>query len=294
MLRFDLHCHTTASDGALSPTELVLRAAEKGVDVLAITDHDTLAGLAEAAEAVASHQLPLRLVNGVEISTNWEHHEIHIVGLGVALTSAPLQAFLKDQAQRRRERAEEIGRRLEKCGIPDAFAGAQALAGDAEVTRAHFARHLVNTGVVDSIQKVFKRYLSRGNKGYVPAQWPVMAEAIAAIHAGGGKAVLAHPGRYDLTTKWIKRLMVAFGEAGGDAMEVCLPQQSPIERANLGQWAEEHGLLISVGSDFHQPQPWLELGRGLWLPKHGQPLWQVHPALFGVTLAEVQTTDASA
>lgn len=293
LLRFDLHSHTTASDGHLSPSELVRRAAEKGVGVLAITDHDTLAGIDEAAATLAAEALPLRLVSGVEISSGWESHEIHVVGIGVDVKNDGLLTFLADQGRRRRERAEEMGRRLEKCGIPGAFEGALALAGDAEVTRAHFARYLVSVGVADSMQKVFKKYLSRGNKGYVPAQWPEMAAAIAIIQQAGGRAVLAHPSRYDLSTKWLKRLLVAFKAAGGDAMEACLPQQSPTERANLGLWAEEHGLLISVGSDFHFPQPWLELGRGLWLPKHGRPLWQAHPELFGLTAADV-TADASA
>ncbi|MBL0544614.1 PHP domain-containing protein [Aeromonas jandaei] len=285
-MRFDLHCHTTASDGVLSPAELVRRAAEKEVEVLAITDHDTLAGLDEARSTIAAEQLPLRLVSGVEISTSWEHHEIHIVALGVDEKNPQLTDFLTGQQARREERAQEIGRRLEKCLIPGTYEEAKQLAGDAAVTRAHFARVLVARGVADNMQKVFKKYLSRGNKGYAPAQWPEMGEAITAIHAAGGLAVLAHPSRYDLTAKWIKRLLVAFKAAGGDAMEVSLPQQSPQERANLGQWANEYGLAISVGSDFHFPSNWTELGRHLWLPKEGTPLWLVSPDHFGLSQEE--------
>lgn len=285
-MRFDLHCHTTASDGVLSPAELVRRAAEKEVEVLAITDHDTLAGLDEARSTIVAEQLPLRLVNGVEISTGWEHHEIHIVALGVDEKNPQLTDFLAGQQARREERAQEIGRRLEKCLIPGTYEEAKQLAGDAAVTRAHFARVLVARGVADNMQKVFKKYLSRGNKGYAPAQWPEMGEAITAIHAAGGLAVLAHPSRYDLTAKWIKRLLVAFKAAGGDAMEVSLPQQSPQERANLGQWANEYGLAISVGSDFHFPSNWTELGRHLWLPKEGTPLWLVSPDHFGLSQEE--------
>ncbi|MFQ2193734.1 RNase RNM [Aeromonas jandaei] len=285
-MRFDLHCHTTASDGVLSPAELVRRAAEKEVEVLAITDHDTLAGIDEARSTIAAEQLPLRLVSGVEISTGWEHHEIHIVALGVDEKNPQLTDFLTGQQARREERAQEIGRRLEKCLIPGTYEEAKQLAGDAAVTRAHFARVLVARGVADNMQKVFKKYLSRGNKGYAPAQWPEMGEAITAIHAAGGLAVLAHPSRYDLTAKWIKRLLVAFKAAGGDAMEVSLPQQSPQERANLGQWANEYGLAISVGSDFHFPSNWTELGRHLWLPKEGTPLWLVSPDHFGLSQEE--------
>ncbi|MFB2747603.1 RNase RNM, partial [Aeromonas veronii] len=258
-MRFDLHCHTTASDGVLSPAELVRRAAEKQVEVLAVTDHDTLAGLDEVRRTIEAEQLPLRLVSGVEISTGWEHHEIHIVALGVDEKNPQLTDFLAGQLARREARALEIGRRLEKCLIPGTYEEAKQLAGDAAVTRAHFARVLVARGVADNMQKVFKKYLSRGNKGYAPAEWPEMNEAIAAIHAAGGLAVLAHPSRYDLTAKWIKRLLVAFKAAGGDAMEVSLPQQSPQERANLGQWAKDHDLYISVGSDFHFPSNWTEL-----------------------------------
>ncbi|HHQ4713868.1 TPA: RNase RNM [Aeromonas veronii] len=282
-MRFDLHCHTTASDGVLSPAELVRRAAEKQVEVLAVTDHDTLAGLDEVRRTIEAEQLPLRLVSGVEISTGWEHHEIHIVALGVDEKNPQLTDFLAGQLARREARALEIGRRLEKCLIPSTYEEAKALAGDAAVTRAHFARVLVARGVADNMQKVFKKYLSRGNKGYAPAEWPEMSEAIAAIHAAGGLAVLAHPSRYDLTAKWIKRLLVAFKAAGGDAMEVSLPQQSPQERANLGQWAKDHDLYISVGSDFHFPSNWTELGRHLWLPKEGMPVWLAYPGHFGLT-----------
>ncbi|MCF7743319.1 RNase RNM [Aeromonas veronii] len=285
-MRFDLHCHTTASDGVLSPAELVRRAAEKQVEVLAVTDHDTLAGLDEVRRTIEAEQLPLRLVSGVEISTSWEHHEIHIVALGVDEKNPQLTDFLAGQLARREARALEIGRRLEKCLIPGTYEEAKQLAGDAAVTRAHFARVLVARGVADNMQKVFKKYLSRGNKGYAPAEWPEMSEAIAAIHAAGGLAVLAHPSRYDLTAKWIKRLLVAFKAAGGDAMEVSLPQQSPQERANLGQWANEYGLAISVGSDFHFPSNWTELGRHLWLPKEGTPLWLVSPDHFGLSQEE--------
>ncbi|RQM63290.1 RNase RNM [Aeromonas enteropelogenes] len=285
-MRFDLHCHTTASDGVLSPAELVRRAAEKEVAVLAVTDHDTLAGLDEVRQTIAAEQLPLRLVSGVEISTGWEHHEIHIVALGVDEKNSRLVEFLRGQQARREARAEEIGRRLEKCLIPGTYEEAKQLAGDAAVTRAHFARVLVARGVADNMQKVFKKYLSRGNKGYVPAEWPEMRDAIAVIHDAGGLAVLAHPSRYDLTAKWIKRLLVAFKAAGGDAMEVSLPQQSPQERANLGQWAKEYDLYISVGSDFHFPSNWTELGRHLWLPKEGTPLWLAYPGHFGLSAEE--------
>ncbi len=276
-MRVDLHSHSTASDGRLSPADLVRRAVSKQVDMLALTDHDTVAGLPAAHATIAVENLALKLVNGIELSTSWDSIEIHIVGLHIDATSSELTAAIGRQAEARNIRAVELGRRLEKQRIAGAYEGALALAGDATLTRAHFARFLVEAGHCHSQQKAFDQYLGRGAKAYVPHQWMSMAEAIAVIHQAGGWAVLAHPGRYTLSTKWMKRLIAQFAEAGGDAMEVSLPQQSPNERANLGQWCREHGLLASVGSDFHSPTTWLELGKNLWLPKDVTPVWHQFP-----------------
>ena len=157
--------------------------------------------------------------------------------------------------------------------LEQALHRALALANGASLTRAHFARYLVEAGHCNTQQKAFDHYIGRGGKAYVPHQWMSIAEAIQVIHAAGGLAVLAHPGRYKLSTKWLKRLLQLFKEAGGDALEVSLPQQSPQERANLGLWCREHQLLASVGSDFHAPTSWQELGRNLWLPKDVTPVW---------------------
>lgn len=247
------------------------------VGVLAITDHDTTAGLAEAAAAIAEQALPLRLVNGVEISTLWENHEIHIVGLGMDVTHPALVALLAEQTERRNWRAQEIGVRLGKARIPDAYAGAQRLAGAGAVTRGHFARYLVELGVANNMAQVFKKYLAKGKTGYVPPQWCTIEQAIDAIHQSGGQAVMAHPGRYDLTAKWLKRLLAHFAEHGGDAMEVAQCQQAPHERAQLAKYAQDYHLLASQGSDFHQPCSWIELGRKLWLPGGVEPVWRDWP-----------------
>ncbi|MGL5947536.1 MAG: RNase RNM [Aeromonas sp.] len=292
-MRFDLHSHSTASDGHLSPSDLVRRAAQMQVDVLALTDHDTLAGLEEARATMANENLPLRLIAGCELSTTWQNHEIHIVGLGVNTDEPTLRAFLTAQSARRRARAEEIGARLSKHNLPDTYPRAQALAGEGAVTRAHFARVLVELGAAPSLAQVFKKYLSRGNPGYVPPVWPEMDCTIAAIQAAGGVAVLAHASRYDLSTKWVKRLIGAFKAAGGQAMEVSLSQQTPVERANLGQWASEHDLAISVGSDFHFIAQWTELGRHLWLPKQGEPVWLRYPQAFALSASEITALTAS-
>ncbi|MDO6706556.1 PHP domain-containing protein [Photobacterium sp. 1_MG-2023] len=271
---FDLHSHTTASDGRLSPEDLVCRAAEFRVDVLAITDHDTVAGLAIAQQAIDAQNLALTLVKGIEISTVWNNFDIHIVGLNIDPAHPALQSLISEQAERRQNRAVLMGERLAKNQIIGAYEGAKALAGEATLTRAHFAKWLVENGHAKTMQAVFKKYLTRGNPGYVPPNWCSIAEAVAAIHQAGGQAVLAHPGRYDMTAKWLKRLLADFVAAGGDAMEVAQPQQAQQERRNLADYAEQFGLLSSQGSDFHYPSPWTELGRNLWLPKASVPVWQ--------------------
>lgn len=271
---FDLHSHTTASDGLLTPAALVARAVEMRVGVLAITDHDSVDGLAAAAEAIAAQQLPLRLVNGVEISTLWENHEIHIVGLNIDPQHPMMQALLTQQRDYRRQRAEEMARRLEKAHIPGALEGALRLADGGAVTRGHFARYLIEAGKAENVAQVFKKYLAKGKTGYVPPQWCTIEQAIDVIHQSGGQAVVAHPGRYDLSAKWLKRLLAFFAEHGGDAMEVAQCQQAPNERTQLAQYAQQFRLLASQGSDFHQPCSWIELGRKLWLPGGVEPVWR--------------------
>ncbi|ELY2620350.1 RNase RNM [Cronobacter malonaticus] len=274
---YDLHSHTTASDGLLTPEQLVHRAVEMGIHTLAITDHDTTAGLPAAHEEIARAGLALRLINGVEISTLWENHEIHIVGLGIDITHPEMVAFLDGQAQRRTRRAEMIAERLEKARIPGALEGAKRLADGGVVTRGHFARFLIEDGRATNMANVFKHYLARGKTGYVPPQWCTIEQAIDVIHHSGGQAVIAHPGRYQLSAKWLKRLLNQFAAAGGDAMEVAQCQQAPNERNQLASYAGQFGLLASQGSDFHQPCPWIELGRRLRLPEGLTPVWHRWP-----------------
>jgi len=271
---YDLHSHTTASDGYLSPEALVARAVAMRVGVLAITDHDTTDGLARAAQAIVEQALPLQLISGVEISTLWENHEIHIVGLRIDPAHPAMQALLASQAALRVERAQEIGRRLEKAQVPGAWEGALRLAQGGAVTRAHFARYLVEIGKCAGIAQVFKKYLAKGKTGYVPPHWCTIEQAVEAIHQSGGQAVIAHPGRYGLSTKWLKRLFAYFAEQGGDAMEVAQCQQAPNERSQLAAFARDYNLLASQGSDFHQPCSWIELGRKLWLPSGVEPVWK--------------------
>ena len=272
---YDLPSHTTASDGCLTPEALVHRAVEMRVGTLAITDHDTTAAIAPAREEISRSGLALNLIPGVEISTVWENHEIHIVGLNIDITHPLMCEFLAQQTERRNQRAQLIAERLEKAQIPGALEGAQRLAQGGAVTRGHFARFLVECGKASSMADVFKKYLARGKTGYVPPQWCTIEQAIDVIHHSGGKAVLAHPGRYNLSAKWLKRLVAHFAEHHGDAMEVAQCQQSPNERTQLATLARQHHLWASQGSDFHQPCPWIELGRKLWLPAGVEGVWQL-------------------
>ncbi|HED1476596.1 TPA: 5'-3' exoribonuclease [Escherichia coli] len=272
---YDLHSHTTASDGCLTPEALVHRAVEMRIGTLAITDHDTTAAIAPAREEISRSGLALNLIPGVEISTVWENHEIHIVGLNIDITHPLMCEFLAQQTERRNQRAQLIAERLEKAQIPGALEGAQQLAQGGAVTRGHFARFLVECGKASSMADVFKKYLARGKTGYVPPQWCTIEQAIDVIHHSGGKAVLAHPGRYNLSAKWLKRLVAHFAEHHGDAMEVAQCQQSPNERTQLATLARQHHLWASQGSDFHQPCPWIELGRKLWLPAGVEGVWQL-------------------
>ncbi|MFY9993530.1 MAG: RNase AM [Leclercia sp.] len=272
---YDLHSHTQASDGLLTPEALVHRAHEMRVGTLAITDHDTTEAIAPARAEIARSGLPLTLIAGVEISTLWENHEIHIVGLNIDIDNPAMRAFLDAQKARRTLRAELIAERLDKAHIPGAWEGALSLANGGAVTRAHFARFLVAQGKANNIADVFKKYLARGKTGYVPPQWCTIEQAVDVIHHSGGKAVLAHPARYNLSAKWLKRLLAYFAEQGGDAMEVAQCQQAPNERSQLAEYARQYGLFASQGSDFHQPCPWIELGRKLWLPAGIEPVWQL-------------------
>ena len=284
---YDLHSHTTASDGRLAPEALVHRAGEMRVGTLAITDHDTVDGIPAAQAEIARAGLALNLITGVEISTVWENHEIHIVGLNIDIHHPALTAFLDQQKERRNLRGQLIGERLEKANIPGAWEAALKLADGGAVTRGHFARFLVEQGKANNFGDVFKKYLARGKTGYVPPQWCTIKEAIDVIHHSGGVAVMAHPGRYNLSAKWLKRLLAHFSEQGGDAMEVAQCQQAPHERAQLATYAREYSLLASQGSDFHQPCPWIELGRKLWLPAGVEGVWQCWETPQNSTVREV-------
>ena len=286
----DLHSHTKASDGQLTAKELVERAANRQVDILAITDHDTIDGLLEAQQTIEEKGLKLTLINGIEITTNWLNHEIHVVGVNIDPQHPSLSALIVEQKEKREARAIEIGRRLEKAKIPGVYEAAKKLAGDGAITRAHFARHLVEIGIAPTFPKVFDKYLSRGNTGYVPHDWVSIEQAIKVIHEAGGQAILAHPNHYKLSNKWIRRLLTDFKQLNGDAMEVAMGQQPPQTRQLLAMWSAEYGLLASQGSDFHFVGRWRDLGRGLNLPEIATPVWQTWPSYQALVAKQEENT----
>jgi predicted metal-dependent phosphoesterase TrpH len=270
---FDLHSHSNYSDGILSPAALMSRAKANGVTVLALTDHDTIAGLRDAQQAADENDLVL--IPGIEFSSQWGKIGVHIVGLGIATESDVLASAIVEQRQSRLSRAQAIAERLAKLGFIGALEGAQRFAGDALVGRPHFARHLVDIGAVRQPQDAFKKFLGTGKPADVKYQWPDIHQIIAWIHAAGGQAVLAHPLKYQLTRTKMRGLISDFAAAGGDALEVISGQQSHADTDALARLATEHHLSASCGSDFHMPnQSWQELGNFGRLPAHCHPVWR--------------------
>ncbi len=274
-LRVDLHSHTKCSDGALTPVELINRAVNFQIDVLAITDHDTVAALDIANQYIKNQNLPLQLINGIEISTAWQGFDIHIVGLNIDKDHPALTELINQQQRARRQRALRISEKLHKCGIEGVLAQAEQLAGDGSITRAHFAEVMLQRGVVTSKQKAFDKYLGKGNKAFVKPEWCSIEQAVDIIHKAGGTAVMAHPIRYDLSAKWLRRLIVAFKNAQGDALETVLPQMNNEQRQRMLNYCVEYDLYSSLGSDFHYPSKWSDLGRKLTLPDKSKPVWQL-------------------
>lgn len=268
----DLHSHSLASDGTLTPRELVARAAAAGVQVLALTDHDETAGHAEAELAAA--EFGIRFVPGVEISVTWEGITLHVVGLNVDAHPLLEQGLARLRAFRD-WRAEEIGRRLAKHGVRDAYAGACALARGRIVSRTHFAQYLASQGFGRDARGVFQHFLRRNKPGHVPGNWAALDEAVGWVRAAGGIAVLAHPARYDLSATKLRRLLAEFMACGGEAMEVVSGSHSREDNEAMAAHARRTGLLASAGSDFHGPEnPWVELGRLPELPAGCVPVWE--------------------
>ncbi len=271
-LQYDLHSHSTVSDGTLRPAELVALAAASGVDVLALTDHDNVSGVAEAG--AAAREQGIRIIPGVEISVNWNGHTVHILGLQIDPENAALLQGLQGLCEYRRWRAQEIGRKLEKKGISGAYEGACELATGALVGRLHFARFLVQHGHARDVKDVFRNYLVTGKPGYVRGEWAPLEDAMGWILGAGGLAVIAHPARYKMTRGKLRRLIGEFRELGGRGLEVVSGSHSRDEYFTMARHAQDFGLLASAGSDYHGPDnPWISLGNLPDLPPGCDPVW---------------------
>ncbi|HFD78940.1 MAG TPA: PHP domain-containing protein [Gammaproteobacteria bacterium] len=271
----DLHSHSTASDGTLAPTRLVERARSAGVDVLALTDHDTLDGVAEAQAAAEGSGL--QLIPGVEISVSWRSMTIHVLALNVDPGNRTLGEGLARLQRFRDWRAREIGRRLAARGIGGALEGAERFRHGRILSRTHFAHFLVEAGHAASLREVFRRFLVKGKPGYVAGEWATLEEVVDWIGQAGGLAVIAHPARYRLTRSKLQTLVGEFREAGGVGLEVVSGSHTRDETLHMAAVANEHGLLASCGSDYHGPEkPWVELGRLPPFPARCRPVWQAH------------------
>jgi predicted metal-dependent phosphoesterase TrpH len=271
---FDLHNHSTSSDGLLSPTELIELAARTGTHAVALTDHDTVDGVAEAARAAQARGI--EFVPGVEISVSWGETTLHVVGLRVDPTAPALVAGLDSIRDGRFGRGQKIGELLAGLGFPGALEGALELARGRrdKLSRTHFARFLVERGGVKDTQHAFDKYLAKGKAAYVPHRWAGLEDAVGWIRASGGVAVLAHPGRYGLQPMMREEMLKQFGSFGGRAIEVVTGSHRPEEYALWQREALAHGFLASRGADYHGPgeSPY-EPGRLPMLHASLTPVW---------------------
>lgn len=274
----DLHCHSNFSDGKLSPSALLQRALDKNLQVLALTDHDTTAGLDHLH--TAARDKPIQIINGVELSVRWKKYDIHVIGLNIEYSGSIIQALLNQQADRRVDRAIQIAERLKFCGVDDAYTKAHQLAGHDRLGRPHFAQLLVQEGLVANQQLAFKRFLGKGKPAYVVMQWVEMAQAVTIINQSQGQAVLAHPLKYGLTKTRLYELISDFKAAGGTGLEVVSGQMTTTQVEELAALSLRFGLLASTGSDYHSSDyhsnevSRVLLGEQYQLPLNCNPIWQ--------------------
>jgi predicted metal-dependent phosphoesterase TrpH len=269
----DLHCHSTVSDGVLAPGEAAWRAHANGVDLWALTDHDEVDGLAAAAQA--AREVGLRCVTGTEISVTWANQTVHIVGLDFDPADTQLVEGLRRTRSGRADRAIRIGERLADMGMPGAFEGARKFVGNPElISRTHFARYLVEAGYCPDVQTVFNKYLGDDRPGQVALQWATLRDAVTWIVQAGGRAVIAHPGRYKYTPQQFHALFEEFRGLGGEGIEVTTGSHTADEARRYADVAREYGFLASRGSDFHSPmESRYDLGALPPLPADLKPVW---------------------
>ncbi|GAB3656967.1 3',5'-nucleoside bisphosphate phosphatase [Ramlibacter alkalitolerans] len=275
ILNADLHCHSVVSDGTLTPEELAARAAANGVELWALTDHDEIGGQHRAAAAAHAHGM--KYLTGTEISVTFADETVHIVGLGFDADDEGMQRGLAQTRGGRGNRALEIAAGLAAAGIPGTYEGALKYAGNpALISRTHFARYLVETGVCRDTGEVFRRYLTEGKPGYVPHRWAGLKDAVRWIREAGGVAVIAHPARYKFTANEEYALFTEFKAHGGGAVEVVTGSHTTAEYAKYAETALEFGLAASRGSDFHSPgESHTDLGQLPFLPQQLTPVWDL-------------------
>lgn len=270
--KIDLHCHSTCSDGALSPEELVARASEKGVEYLALTDHDTIAGQQRAVLAAKKHHV--QMISGIELSCVWSNYTIHILGLNFDLDSPAMFEAEKKQMQSRVQRAEIIADKLHKKGLPNIYEEACLKSASGVPGRPHFAEVMLEKNLVASMGEAFKKYLGAGKPGDVKSLWPCLEDVTAWIKESNGSAVIAHPRKYDMTLTKLRKMIGLFVECKGDGIEVITSGQKQGEVGMLSDLCQRMSIKGSLGSDFHSPSyPWAELGRIPNLPTSVEPIW---------------------
>jgi predicted metal-dependent phosphoesterase TrpH len=272
-LNADLHCHSVVSDGTLTPEALACRAHANGVHVWSLTDHDEVGGQERAKKA--AEDLGMKYISGVEISVTWCSQTVHIVGLGIDHTNAALIEGLNQTRNGRTNRAKAIAAQLDQIGIKNAYEGALQFVGNPElISRTHFARFLVDSGVCKDTNEVFANYLIDGKPGYVGHEWANLTDAVNWITQAGGIAVIAHPGRYNYTSLQLNELYAEFKELGGRGIEVVTGSHTKDEYKTFAKVALQHGFLASRGSDFHSPtESHVDLGTLPDLPSQLQPVW---------------------
>ena len=271
----DLHCHSVLSDGTLTPEQLAVRAKSNGVELWSLTDHDLVSSQSRAEES--ARNLGMKYLGGVEISVSWLGQTIHIVGLGINPYDQRLIEGLRKTRDGRMQRGQEIARQLAAVGIPGAYEGATALAGNPELlSRTHFARFLVEKGICTDTNAVFTQFLIDGKPGYVGHVWATLAEAVTWIKDAGGVAIIAHPGRYRLTDLEKDSLYLAFLQAGGLGIEVVTGSHSPEQYVEYAKVATQYGFYASRGSDFHDPtESRTDLGVLPPLATNLKPVWSL-------------------
>lgn len=276
-MKFDLHCHSTASDGKLSPQEVLAIVADSGVELFALTDHDTIQGYS----AIKDQPRSFTCISGIELSTVWSGVSVHIIGLDFNPGHPAMQEAIEFLRHARAERAYIIDERLAKKGMPGTLQGALTYCPDlGQVGRPHFAEFMLQQGYVKTLNEAFDKWLGNGKIGDVKTGWPSLQQTVGWIKQAGGVAVLAHPLRYDMTFSKMRRLISAFKECGGQAVEVLGQQASPDQKNELIKLVRQEGLAGSGGSDFHNPDwAWAQIGKIEALPKDITPVW----ALFNHT-----------